>query len=782
MEAITGVSEVQPETLPYSGTDQHGIDSYKNIGNSEISHESAGKSDADSGSDIDQEEKDDLDPDDVNKFRFSFPVSYNKIVESALYPCRIANRIRKYDQVKYFSIMKISSTKAVCLVCNCEINDVRIRNHLLMSHVMGSKHLKSSMQPQVLQLVEFYHDFWLNKDPCIQAHQVYLRPIDLTYMQCSLCDCALCIDDIVGHIQLNPHKKNVIHNFESRVNSNYLIDLQVEAYGIRRESVEGKKDVESSPETNRKEKQKLEEIKKYADGEGNPEPRDNEAEEQEEQEEQLHNIIKAVEHPTSSNILKLLPNRMKSFSSCLQLIPNRGVYCDLCHFFLSEKVNIIEHFLMTPAHRAAKSLQYNYYCDICDTWYKSEHAWLYYHNFSGPRHLNMAASRRNKVTEYECTTCRLVIFGDNLSLSRHKMQKRKSRKNHRGTVKLPPPIRLLFKSKENICAVAENLAKEAEDVLRNSLTRDCCKQLESVLLAISPNCRVYPFGSRVSGLGNKDSDLDVFVDMDEDYFGKNFQDAKKQVMLIRGINKILQKHKDFAGTIPVLSARTPILKLYHIPTKLDCDLSFKHGLSVENTKFLRLCIEMQPVCQRLILLVKSWAGYIIFENITTYALAMLCIFYLQTHGYLISVDKLFELNKHKPINISGWKTIAYALSLEDMKLHIKPYQGTLTELMEHFFKYYCFFDFASDVACPLLGKVVKRSLFEGDIEKLPPQMDTYITQLTGDDPEFFRSNSPMCIQDPFDLSHNLTKAVHKTTLIKFQEMCKLSYEYLKQLH
>ncbi|ENN71322.1 hypothetical protein YQE_11996, partial [Dendroctonus ponderosae] len=96
--------------------------------------------------------------------------------------------------------------------------------------------------------------------------------------------------------------------------------------------------------------------------------------------------------------------------------------------------------------------------------------------------------------------------------------------------KLPPPICLLFKSKENICAVAENLAKEAEDVLRNSLTRDCCKQLESVLLAISPNCRVYPFGSRVSGLGNKDSDLDVFVDMDEDYFGKKFQDAKKQTL------------------------------------------------------------------------------------------------------------------------------------------------------------------------------------------------------------------------------------------------------------
>lgn len=75
--------------------------------------------------------------------------------------------------------------------------------------------------------------------------------------------------------------------------------------------------------------------------------------------------------------------------------------------------------------------------------------------------------------------------------------------------------------------------------------------------------------------------------MGDSYFGKSNQDAKEQVILIRSIKKILQKHKEFAGMVPVLTARTPILKLYHIPTMLDCDLSFKHGLSVENTKFLR---------------------------------------------------------------------------------------------------------------------------------------------------------------------------------------------------
>lgn len=134
-----------------------------------------------------------------------------------------------------------------------------------MNHVMGNRHLKSSVLPEVLQLVELYHNFWLNKDPCIQAHQVYFRPIGLTYMRCSLCDFKLPIGDIVEHIQLNPHKENIMHNFEVSVKANYLIDLQVEAYGVTREPVEEKKVSESSPDAHKKNKPKFQNMKKYTE-------------------------------------------------------------------------------------------------------------------------------------------------------------------------------------------------------------------------------------------------------------------------------------------------------------------------------------------------------------------------------------------------------------------------------------------------------------------------------------------------------------------------------------
>lgn len=57
--------------------------------------------------------------------------------------------------------------------------------------------------------------------------------------------------------------------------------------------------------------------------------------------------------------------------------------------------------------------------------------------------------------------------------------------------------------------------------------------------------------------------------------------------------------------------------------------------------------------QELILLVKKWAEYIYFENVTTYALAMMCIFYLQVNDYLPSVQSIRILNGNDHPTITG---------------------------------------------------------------------------------------------------------------------------------
>jgi hypothetical protein len=65
-------------------------------------------------------------------------------------------------------------------------------------------------------------------------------------------------------------------------------------------------------------------------------------------------------------------------------------------------------------------LKYNYFCEICNIHIKDEDAWQE-HFIKGPnRHDSLSQNRKAKVCEYECKTCLTVLFGDNLSLSRHK--------------------------------------------------------------------------------------------------------------------------------------------------------------------------------------------------------------------------------------------------------------------------------------------------------------------------------------------------------------------------
>lgn len=83
--------------------------------------------------------------------------------------------------------------------------------------------------------------------------------------------------------------------------------------------------------------------------------------------------------------------------------------------------------------------------------------------------------------------------------------------------------------------------------------------------------------------------MDVFVDIGDMYLGRNKQDAKSQEKIVKDATKAFKAYpgRVFTHINAVPTARTPIVQVFHTLTQLDCDLSFRHGLSVENTKFLR---------------------------------------------------------------------------------------------------------------------------------------------------------------------------------------------------
>lgn len=81
------------------------------------------------------------------------------------------------------------------------------------------------------------------------------------------------------------------------------------------------------------------------------------------------------------------------------------------------------------------------------------------------------------------------------------------------------------------------------------------------------------------------------------------------------------------------------------------------------------------------------------------------------------------------------------------------------------------------MVCPLLGNTINKSEFlkTENGSCLPDAMRSYKQKLKCDrQPEWFRANAEMCIQDPFDLSHNLTKACQLSFVTEFKTMCNLT--------
>lgn len=137
------------------------------------------------------------------------------------------------------------------------------------------------------------------------------------------------------------------------------------------------------------------------------------------------------------------------------------------------------------------------------------------------------------------------------------------------------------------------------------------------------------------------------------YDGILRQDADSQANLVKQTAKILRRNADFDDINPIPQARTPIVQVFHRVTGIDCDLSFRHGLSVENTEFLRLSMDVQPSLRKLILILKYIMSFTTFDRVSTYALSMMAIFYMQTNNYLPSLKRVRELDPTPSKIIAG---------------------------------------------------------------------------------------------------------------------------------
>ncbi|XP_067825080.1 speckle targeted PIP5K1A-regulated poly(A) polymerase [Heptranchias perlo] len=328
--------------------------------------------------------------------------------------------------------------------------------------------------------------------------------------------------------------------------------------------------------------------------------------------------------------------------------------------------------------------------------------------------------------------------------------------------------------------------------------------IEEVFLEFFPSCKILPFGSSVNAFDIHGCDMDLFLDLEntktfqanasataetEEVKG-NKQDAQSETQsedsilsdidletsttaeMLQLVATVLQKcvpgvHKVQAVT----TARLPVVKFIHKESGLQGDISINNRLAVRNTTFLQLCASMDQRVRPLVYAVRYWAkqkqlagnpfgGGPLMNN---YAVTLLVVFFLQnrTPPVLPTVNHLKELaDEDDQCIIDGWDC---TFPSDGSKIEPSANSESLCVLLTEFYKFYAQFDFA--------GTVI--SLKEGKVH--------LVTDFIGPESDKKLRLGPINIQDPFELSHNVSGNINERTGQKIKRQLDEASKYCRSL-
>ena len=134
-------------------------------------------------------------------------------------------------------------------------------------------------------------------------------------------------------------------------------------------------------------------------------------------------------------------------------------------------------------------------------------------------------------------------------------------------------ITIFLQVEEQLNLLMQHLCLIDEDI---ELRRLVCQLLQEVFGEVYPGALVVPFGSTVSGVGWKGSDLDVCLLTSA--VPSQCDDTGVDYSLV--IDMLRSFTPGCTNIIPVLTAKCPLVKFTHQPSGLSCDLSV-------NNRYLR---------------------------------------------------------------------------------------------------------------------------------------------------------------------------------------------------
>lgn len=264
------------------------------------------------------------------------------------------------------------------------------------------------------------------------------------------------------------------------------------------------------------------------------------------------------------------------------------------------------------------------------------------------------------------------------------------------------------------------------------------------------NCRLQLFGSTVNCLGTCDSDLDICMTIEGNLTGKGIDCVK----ILGQVLKVLEQREEVQEMEPVLAARVPILKFKF--NQFCVDLSMYNLCALHNSRLLRTYVLIDNRVAKLSYLVKRYAKACKIADasrgsLSSYAWSLMVIHFLQQiQPPILPVLQETTDKTVRPIGVGGWNVW---FNSDTNNLRMEPNRLTLTELFKQFFLYYGTFDFNQYVIS--IRKLAKISKFKKNW-----------------------NNCMMAIEDPFELTYNLSSRLDDAMAIYIINSFARAYKHI----
>lgn len=233
--------------------------------------------------------------------------------------------------------------------------------------------------------------------------------------------------------------------------------------------------------------------------------------------------------------------------------------------------------------------------------------------------------------------------------------------------------------------------------------------------------------------------------------------------------RILGRSGHFTNFTPITHARVPILKCYHVTTGYHCDLNFSDSLGVLNSPILGHLITFDSRIYVLATIIKYWmkvhdcSGT---NRITNYAVLWMLMFYLQSIPDPI-VPPITEFQRY----VREYTVHSFNFAFDYNYRNTTQNRQRTSELLLGFFQFYKNFDFETQLICPLHGRAFPKN---DVVTKHLPEFKRYEDILRANRYELpMQMKKPICIQDPFDITHTVPGAISPNVFQRIQ--AKISY-------